>query len=122
MTMVDSASRNDASLPDVLATRARNASDGRLVLDVVGGLVVAIALALWRPAAWLIPFGISVCFLCFGVWGIADRELGERPATERQALLGALRVARGSAALIGGAAAVLTVLVALGTALGTWIS
>jgi len=120
--MVDSASRNDASLLDVLAARARGASDGRLVLDVIGGLVVGIVFVLWRPTAWLIPFGISLCFLCFGVWGIADRELGERAGKAGESLNAALRVARRVAGFVGGAAAIFTVLVALGAALGTWIS
>jgi len=122
MTMLDSASRNDASLTDMLAARARGASDGRLVLDVVGGLVVAIVFVLWRPIAWLIPFGISLCFLSFGVWGIADRELGERTGEASETLIATLRAARGAAGLVGGAAAIFTVLVALGAALGTWIS
>jgi hypothetical protein len=47
---MNSVSRSGASLPELLAARARGASDGRLVLDVVGGLLAAGAALLWRRA------------------------------------------------------------------------
>jgi hypothetical protein len=82
--MVNSELRPGASLPELLAARARAASDGRLVLDV---------------------------------WGIADRELGERTTTIGMSTR-ALRLLRLLAVAIGGTAAVTLLLAALGVVLG----
>ena len=66
----------------------------------------------------------TVCFLAYGAWGIADRELRERevgstePAT-RQRLL---RFGRAFAAGMGALAAGALLISLLGVALGTWIS
>jgi hypothetical protein len=120
--MANSVMRPDASLTEVLAQRARGASDGRLALDVVGGLFVALVFVLWRPAAWLIPFGVGLAFLSFGVWGITDREIGERSASSAHRMVPALRAGRAAAALVGALALFLALFSALGVALGTWIS
>src|SRR5258705_7929275 len=70
----------NASLPAVLAARARAASDGRLALDVAGGLAAALGVAIWRPTAWQIVLGAAVGIAAFGTWGIAQREIDERTA------------------------------------------
>ena len=120
--MDNSALRSDASLVELLVARARDASDGRLVLDVVGGLALALVFVMWRPSVWLVPFAVGICLLAFGTWGIADRELGERTDAPPGGAITALRVARVTAAVAGAVAAALAVLAALGAALGTWIS
>jgi hypothetical protein len=123
--MTDNAApRAELTLLEMLAARARGASDGRLVLDVLGGLTIAIVFVLWRPAAWLVPFSVSLCFLTFGAWGISDRELGERAVTGATSIrtLATLRAVRAGAAVIGAISAVLAVLAAFAMALGTWIS
>jgi len=120
--MDNSTMRPDASLAEVLVGRARGASDGRLVLDVVGGVFLALVFVLWRPTAWLIPFGIGLVFLSFGVWGITDREIAERAASGVHAMVPALRAGRATAAVVGAVALFLALFSALGVALGTWIS
>ena len=69
--------------------RARGASDLRLAADATVGLVAVLV-----PTIWPVPLGFFVlvaggCFLSFGVWGLADRELDERGAlaTPRQTRL-----------------------------------
>jgi hypothetical protein len=119
--MVNSELRPGASLPELLAARARAASDGRLVLDVVGGLLVAGAALLWRPAGWILLLSAALCFAAFGAWGIADRELGERTTTIGMSTR-ALRLLRLLAVAIGGTAAVTLLLAALGVVLGPLIS
>ena len=115
---MSSTSHAGASLPELLAARARGASDGRLVLDVVGGLLAAGAAVLLRPTAWLLVLGLALCFAAFGTWGIADRELSDdmRPSTGLTARL--LRMLRVLAIGVGGAAALTVLLVAFGVVLG----
>jgi hypothetical protein len=120
--MVNSAFRSDASLPEALAARARSRSDGRLALDVVGGVCVASVLGVWRPVVWLIPFCVAICFASFGIWGITDRELRERANGPRTMLWRALSVVRVAGGVIGVLAALTGLFAGLAFALGTWIS
>jgi hypothetical protein len=91
------------SLPELLADRARHASDRRLVLDAAVGLIAAASVAVLRPPLW-IPFAaLSLCIGAFGIWGILDRELGDLAAGGPQPR--ALRLARGTVAIVGGVAA-----------------
>jgi hypothetical protein len=120
--MIDFVPRTDASLPEVLAARARSASDLRLVLDAGGGALAVIGILLWRPPGWTLLASAALCFAAFGAWGIADRELRERPAESREVSTRALRAARVLAAIVGGVAAALLLFGMLGVALGTWIS
>lgn len=113
---------SQATLPAMLAGRARAASDGRLVLDVLGGVLAASALALWRPPAWLLLFGAAVCFAAFGFWGIADRELRERSASPASRGVWTLEAARWVSGLVGLLAVLLVIFTILGRMLGTWIS
>lgn len=112
----------NASLPAMLAARARGASDGRLLADVLGGVAVASAVAVWRPAAWLILFAASACFASFGLWGIADRELRERATPSNRRLVRALEGVRALSALAGTIAVLTGLFAALAVTLGTWIS
>ena len=120
--MAGSAIRPDATLPELLAARARDASDRRLALDAAIGSLAACALAYWRPAAWLPLLGAALCFAAFGVWGIAMRELGERAARDAEAGTRALRALRVVAAIAGGVGTAMLLFGGLGTLLGTWIS
>ena len=120
--MVNSAFRSDASLPEALAARACSRSDGRLVLDVLGGVCVASALGVWRPVVWLIPFCVAICFASFGIWGITDRELRERANGPRAVLWRVLSGVRVLGGVIGVLAALTAVFAGLALALGTWIS
>jgi hypothetical protein len=120
--MIDFAARSDAGLPELLAARARGASDARLALDVAGGLLAAAAVLVWRPAAWLLLLSAALCFASFGTWGIAERELHDHggDASSRSAHL--LRALRTLAAGIGSLAAFVLLFGVLGLAMGRFIS
>lgn len=122
--MVESQEQPDLSLVDFLATRARSASDTRLVLDVAVGLVAALIAVIWRPAGWIFIASAAACFASFGGWGIADRELRERAVdvANTGGRLTILRVTRIIAAGAGTIAAGALLVGLLGIALGTWIS
>jgi len=123
--MVNSSLRPDARLPELLAARARGASDGRLALDLAGGLVAAAVALAWRPSGWLVLLSAALCFAAFGAWGIADREARERPRASGRSLISLISLLRGVRALaaVVGAMAVVTLLFAtLALALGTWTS
>jgi hypothetical protein len=120
--MMNPALRPDASLAEYLAARARASTDGRLVADVIAGACVVIAVAAWRPTGWLCLIGAAACFVAFGAWGIADRELGERADTPRGAMRSVLVVVRTLALGLGVLAAALALFAALALTLGTWIS
>ena len=119
---MSSALRSDANLPDALVARARAASDGRLALDAVCGLFVAIAIAAWHPRMWLVPFSAAICFATYGGWGIADRELRERADVAGALVIRTLRAARSLCAAAGVIAAATVLFAVLGIVLGTWIS
>jgi hypothetical protein len=120
--MMIPALRPDANLGEFLAARARAASDGRLVADVIAGCCAALGVTVWRPAGWLALLGVSVCLAAFGVWGIADRELRERVNAPRARVVRVLATLRVAAAGAGALAAIATMVAVLGIMLGTWIS
>jgi hypothetical protein len=105
-----------------LASRARATSDGALVLAVIAGLSLTIAVAVWRPAAWMVLGSLGVCVAAFGGWGIADRELAERAGSGSRSALAVLRAVRLLALLAGVGATIVAALRVLGATLGTWIS
>jgi len=120
--MIDTVPRPDASLPELLAARARHSSDTRLALDAVLGSVVALGVVFWRGPGWYFITSIASCFLAFGFWGIADRELGERGNSGTRRALWLLRAGRIMAATLGAIAAITAMLTALALALGRMIS
>lgn len=104
MTDTPTLAAPDARLPDLLAARARAASDTRLALDLGGGTFAAAAALFWRPAAWVPLLAAALCFAAFGLWGIADRSLATRPSAAARALrafAGALGSLAGIALLFG---------------------
>lgn len=72
-----------SSLPEFLASRARASSDARLALDAIVGLVVVVAFSIWRIPAWYLLVALGACFLCYGTWAIANRELAEMTGDSR---------------------------------------
>ncbi len=112
--------RSGRRLPELLAARARRASDVRLSLNAAGGLIAAAVIAAGRPPLWPALLPAAVCFLAYGIWGITDRALGDvvgSPATA-----GGLRVLRGIAAVAGFGAGIALLFAVLALALGQWIS
>jgi hypothetical protein len=127
--MTSSAPHADPTLGEWLAARARDVSSRRLALDVAGGGLVALLVALWRPAGWPALLGAALCFVAFGVWAAAERRLASRPpdslplaVTSRADWTPAWRALRAAAAVVGTLAAALTVFGCLFGVLGTWIS
>lgn len=119
--MIDTVPRPDASLAEFLAARARHASDTRLAVDAVAGLLIAAAVGYWNGPGTPFLVSIGLCFFAYGAWGIADRELAERPDAARR-VRGSLRALRVVAALLGFASAACVVVLALAKALGVMIS
>jgi hypothetical protein len=107
------------SLPELLARRARNASDKRLVLDAAIGFVVAATLAVLRPPLWISLAALAFSLGAFGVWGILDREASDETAGTRIRLLTG---ARAVAAVAGGVSAALFGVSFFFALLGQWIS
>lgn len=118
----DGIQARDSSLPHFLACRARQASDGRLVLYASIGLIgVVAAIVLARRSSLVLGFG-GACFTAFGLWGIADRELDERRATISRAGGVALLAVRRLAAILGFIAALCLLYGGLAVTLGPMIS
>ena len=110
----------DAGLAVLLAARARAASDGRLVIDVIAGAAAGALALLWRPAGWVLLLSAGACFLAYGAWGISDRVLLERSAEDR--VTTALRAFRAIALIVGTIGALTLMLGVCALALGSWRS
>jgi methyltransferase (TIGR00027 family) len=121
-TVVNDALPPNESLAGLLVARARAASDGRLILDVASGLLAALALAIWHPRLWLVPFNVAIVFAAFGGWGLTDRELAERAGSADDSAVPVLRVLRVLSAVVGAGSAIVAGVALFGMALGTWMS
>ena len=115
-----SAPDGDITLGTVLVRRARQASDGRLVLDVVGGLLVGTLVVALRPPLWPVIASASAAFFAFGAWGISDRVLSDGRLGARSAY--AVRGVRAAAVAVGVVSALALVATTMAVMLGTWIS
>ena len=113
--MPNDALRPDVTLPELLAARARGASDERLVANVAGGVLVAAAAAFWRPTVWPLVASAALCFVAYGLWGIADRAIGDSAARGPRGL-------RGLATALGWLAALALLSSVLAVGLGRIIS
>lgn len=124
--MVNSALRNDGTLPEWLSSHACAVSARRLVFDLVGGLLLVSLALLWRPAAWPALMGAGLCFAAFGIWAFAERHLAvsasDLPSASAPDRCVAWRALRGVSACVGMAALVLMSFALLFSTLGTWIS
>jgi hypothetical protein len=119
MVAVDLDRNPEISLAGFLARRARTSSDAKLIVDAVVGFVVAVAALLAQGPIWHLFTSAGICFLSFGAWGIADRELAER---EGPTVVRLLSIARIASAVIGFIAAAALLVGALGVAIGRVIS
>jgi hypothetical protein len=91
------------SLPELLARRARHASDRRLALDVAAGLLAAALVAVLRPPLWIPLVALALALAAFGVWGILDRETADATSSGRNAR--PMRLARAIVGVAGAVAA-----------------
>lgn len=118
--MLESSPREE-TLGELLASRARRASESRLAGDAVLAVVAAVAVAVWRGPLWDARIAVALCFLAFAVWGVADRDLLRRGDRSARATL-LPRSARVVAGLLGFAAAAYAMMSLLGRAIGRVIS
>lgn len=109
---------DQGSLPALLANRARQASDRRLVLDAAAGVLAATTVLIFRPPLWISLAPLAAAFAMFGVWGILDRELQEPHASPRRLL----RAARGTVLTVGTLAGVFGAITLFFATLGLWKS
>jgi hypothetical protein len=112
----------NASLSELLSARARRTPADRLLIDIVGGALVA-AVSLWaRPAGWVALLAVATCFLSYGAWAIAERRLLPPAWPARIEHESAWRALHTTSAFIGLAAFGLLLFACLGIALGTIVS
>ena len=112
--------RGTESLGELLAARARRATDGRLALDVAVGLLTLAGAIAWRPPGWLAITCVALGLFAFGTWGITDRERAEHAVGSRAAQ--ACRLVQAGAVLLGAIALGGFALTLLFGVLGNWIS
>jgi hypothetical protein len=112
--------RPPENLLQFLTSRARHASEGRLVVDVGVGILAVVAALFWHPWLWLPVLSAGSGLAAFGAWGILDRETGERTPTGIASRL--LRVGRAAAAAVGWLAFAAFIVSAISLALGEWKS
>lgn len=105
------------SLAELLAARARQASDRRLAADAAAGLIGAATFAVLRPPLWVPLAALSFCLGAFGAWGILDREAADSGRNAR--IIAWSRTAIAVAGGIGAAIFGFSLFFAL---LGQWIS
>lgn len=112
----------NASLAELLSARARRTPQDRLVIDVAGGILVAVA-AFWaKPGGWVAIAAAAGCFVGYGCWALAERRLLPLPWPEQVRHEARWRAVQAAAAVVGIGAFVLLLFAALGIALGTIIS
>ena len=119
--VIDDLPRN-ATLSEVLHARAMHASKGRLGMDMVGGAIVAVAIAWARPKGWLALLAAAICFLAYGAWATAEQRLQPVEWPARIEYESAWRALHAACAFVGIAAFCLLLLAFLGLALGKIIS
>lgn len=114
--------RPDASLAEFLHARALASAPSRLVIDFVGGALVAGA-ALWaRPPGWAVLASAGLCLSMYGVWAVSERRLKADSPDLSVVSEFVWLAARTSAALLGLASLGALLFSLLALALGRWIS
>lgn len=114
----ESARARERSLGDFLVARARAASHLRLAANAGGGLIAAVAIAIFRPPLWPALLAIAVSFAAYGTWAILDCELMGNPVAPSAGRRRLLVAGRAVTAVVGVLAALLGGLVVFFVALG----
>ena len=120
MTQAESQADRANSLPAYLAARARAASDTRLAVDAIAGLLVVVTFNFWHVPGWYLLVAVGACFLFYGTWAIANRELVETPLGSRNRSM--LRALAAMSAAMGIGAALFLALAVLAKVIGPVIS
>ena len=107
----------------LVASLARRASDGLLVMTAAIGIIAAVIVGLVLPGWWAVSLPL-LSVGAFGVWGIAERTSAERltrlgPSFGGRRALAGIRM---TAAVVGTLAGTLTLLTIVARAIGTWKS
>ena len=111
----------EETLGEILAERARRASDSILAGHAIAATFAVVAIAAWRGPLWDARLSIAIGFLAFGIWGIADRDLrSNKPLSHGMRLT--LRSARLVSAICGFSALAYLMMSLLGRTLGRIIS
>lgn len=110
----------ETGLADFLKARARNASVGRIAIDIAVGTVAVIVAAGLRPAWWPVLAAAGLTLALFGCWAIAGRALEGGAHSPRARL--ALEILHNFLAVVGVAAAIGTGFLVWTVLMGTWIS
>lgn len=113
---------SNASLGTILHERALNATPTRLLLDVGVGTAIAVAGWWFHPRLWIVIVCAGLCFVMYGLWATAERQLELGPDDMSQAEESMLGVVRVVAALTGLASALIMTFSLVTGMLGTWIS
>lgn len=112
----------NATLSSMLHARAVAATPRRLALDIVLGTAVA-AFAAWaRMFGWITLLCAGLCFACYGIWAVAERQLETGPSSISVAREYAFTLLRGIAALGGMSALLVMSFSLISVMLGHWIS
>lgn len=117
----DGEEEREETLGEFLAGRARSASEVRLVGDAAFSVFAAVAVGVWRGPLWDVRIALALCFVAFGIWGVADRDLARCTESTRRTP-SVLRAARFAAAVLGFGAAAYLMMSLLGRAIGKVIS
>jgi hypothetical protein len=108
LAMTPPAVHPDVSLGAWLAAHARDVSDRRLALDVGAGALATLLLTLWRPPGRSVLLAAALCFVAFGVWATAARQLATADAWDATAgRVAVWRLVRAAAGVAGVLAAAL---------------
>jgi hypothetical protein len=119
---MDTSVAHEETLADVLSARARRTPMDRLVLDMIGGVLIAAATLWARPTAWVPLLAAAACFAFYGCWAVTERRLHTEPGRPTPAVSPAWHVVRQASAVLGLTAFVTLLFALLGVALGPMIS
>lgn len=74
-----------ASLAEILSARAIASPRSRLIIDIAGGIAVAVVAVWARAFGWFTLAALGVCLAAYGSWAIAERRLeGSAPLSLRE--------------------------------------
>lgn len=110
----------DQGLPALLASAARSAPVGTMLIEIAVGVLGAAAVLWWRPPATPAALSGALLLVAFGSWGVAD--LGLEDEQLGHVSRAGFRGARAVAAVVGWAALLVLAFSVAGLAIGHWKS